>query len=123
MNLRRWKGLLLFITFVAVGLSILTRPSMGTMTAFNELGIDNNTVALFFIASAVLNIFLAWANMKWNALGQAIFHGYMVASWIAVVKYPSAIPATAALFYSLLSGMLILDLISDARGLTHNGGR
>lgn len=115
MDLRRWKGVLLFCTFTGMAISIVLQPSIGTMQQFNEVGLSNGTVGAFFFASAIFNLIIGWHGTKWNAMGQAIFHAYTIAAWASALLRPGTIPGAAVFAYTLLSGMLLLDLVHDIR--------
>jgi hypothetical protein len=113
--IRRIKGIIIFIAFLGMGLSLQLQPPVGVLSAINELGITTTTVTVAFFVSGLMSLLTGLLLWKWNAMWIAVFVFYTVISWAATYTRHD-VPTVAPFAYSLTSALLTLDVIIDMVG-------
>jgi hypothetical protein len=114
-RIRFTKGVLLFLAFIGVALGIVLQPSLGVTALFREIGLDMTYVAIIFVISGFMNLFIGTTGRYWNGLWFAIFFVYNGMTWIVFVSERPMFPVIPAILYTLLSSLLMIDLIMDLR--------
>lgn len=112
LNIKRIKGVLLFLAFTGIALALYHEPDRGVARHFALAGISINFVVIGFGVSSIANLITGWLGLKWNPLWFAIFFLYTGMSVLAYLE-GSGIPAVPVFIYMLMSGFLLVDYITD----------
>jgi hypothetical protein len=115
------KGVVLFITFMVMGLSIPDANSL-TLLYIQQLGFNLRFLQILFMVSGIINLIIALRGAKWNAIWFAVWVMYSVASFFAYLNNAN-IPLLAVSAYLMLTVWLTIDVLQDAELLEYIGKR
>lgn len=115
------KGIILFITFWAMGLSIPDANSI-TLSYIQQLGINPRLFQILFLVSGSINLFIALRGYRWNAIWFAVWVMYSVAALFAYLNNAN-IPLITVTAYLLLTTYLTIDVLQDADLFEYIGKR
>lgn len=129
-KIKRLKGIVYFLVFVAIGLSIFYENGEGkfsTVAVYIDHVYPILLFAAFFIISGTINLYIGWRDYDWHVLGFAVVYLYTIAVIIAYVE--RAVPFIAIPVYAGLSLSTAFDVAMDVfvlprrKEIIRNGGQ
>ena len=112
--MKKIKGVLLFIAFIALAGGFYYQPDIGLMHWMSARGINPLTWAALFAVSGLVNLMIGWCGGSWNALWFAVYFAYTTMMWVAIAE-GCEIPVAQAVSNTLLSTFLGLELLEGTR--------
>jgi len=112
-RIRAIKGVLLAVAFLGIALSIMLQPDRGAVGYLERVGVHAAGIFAWFMLSAVMCFISGITYREWNALWFAPFFIYTGMTWVAVLNSNTNPPLVSGFAYTLLSGLLLLDLLAD----------
>lgn len=120
-GIRATKGLLLFLAFLGVAVSILAQPDRGAVGYLNRVGVRAEVLALWFLVSSVVCGYTGLTYRHWNAMWFAPVFIYTGMTWLALFFSTTNPPMVSGFMYTLLSCLLVIDLFKDM-GVSRRAG-